>query len=319
MKHTIERHGQLFIGVAFVAAVTGILVPRMSPSAELLLIGALIVLTGVPHGALDTVFARTRYDLTSWQRWMGFALVYCGVASSVVLLWLYSPTLFLIGFLILSGAHFSGDPTHGTSVLSRIAYGGAILILPSLRFGAEFKHLLGVLVGTDAAAKVVPWIGGMAALWVCLLVFSALREWRRSRRTALELVAVGAIALCVPPLLSFTLFFCAMHSARHILRTFSVVEPRARKGVAAAGLLPMIGVVVIGALLWRISNAQAIETKVIQLLFVGLAALTVPHMAIVEPFRMRGWPVGPYLEFIDSLYSLDCMTTRSARASDQTS
>jgi len=292
MNHTLRRQGIVFSVLALAAAVAALLVPRMSASSELLLIGALIVVLGVPHGALDTVFARTRYDLSSWHRWLGFTLAYCGVMASVALLWFYSPSLFLLGFLVISAAHFSGDPTTGTTVLSRIAYGGAVVILPALRFGPEFEHLIGVLVGPHAAGRVVPWIAAATAPWLCLLVVSAVREFRHSRRTALELTAVGLLMLCVPPLVGFTLFFCGMHSARHIIRTLSLVDPRKRRAVAAAGVVPMIGVLGLGALLWILTGARPVETKLIQLLFVGLAALTVPHMILVEPFRLRGWQQG---------------------------
>ncbi len=289
MNHALRRQGIAFSVLALAAVITTLFVPRMNAPNELLVIGALIVLMGVPHGALDTVFARTQYDLSSWPRWLGFTLTYCGVMASVALVWLYSPSLFLIGFLVLSAAHFSGDPTPGTSLLSRIAYGGAVLILPALRFGPEFEHLIGVLVGPHAAGRVFPFIDAASAPWLCLLVICTVREFRRSRRTALELTAVGLLVLCVPPLLGFTLFFCGMHSARHIIRTLSLVDPRKRKAVAAAGVLPMIGVLGLGALLWLLAGARPVETKLIQLLFVGLAALTVPHMALVEPFRLRGW------------------------------
>lgn len=292
VNRTLQWQGQLFSVIALAAAVTALLVPRMAPSGELLLIGVLIVLVGVPHGAVDTVFARTRYDLSSWQRWLGFTLAYVGVMCMVVLLWVYSPSFFLLGFLLLSGAHFSGDPTTGTPALSRIAYGGAVLVVPSLRFGPELSHLFSVLVGADAAASVAPWISAASGPWVCLLAVCSLYESRRSRRTALEFAAVGALALCVSPLLGFTIFFCGMHSARHIIRTLNLVGPAQRKTVATAGVLPMIGVIGVGALMWWLQGAQPIETKLVQLLFVGLAALTVPHMLIVEPFRLRGWSEG---------------------------
>lgn len=289
MNHAVQRQGVVFSVVALVAALAALFVPRMTAPNELLVIGALIVLMGVPHGALDTEFARTRYSLASWQRWLVFTLAYCGVMASVAVVWYYSPSLFLIGFLILSAAHFSGDPTPGTMALSRLAYGGAVVILPALRFGPEFEHLFGVLVGPDAAGRVVPWIDVAAAPWLCLLAVSTIREFRRSRQTALELTAVGLLVLCVPPLLSFTIFFCGMHSARHIIRTLRMADPLKRTAVVVAGVVPMIGVLGLGVLLWILAGARPVETKLIQLLFVGLAALTVPHMALVEPFRLRGW------------------------------
>jgi len=135
VNHMVQRQGIVFSVLALVASLAALFVPRMTAPNELLVIGALIVLMGVPHGALDTVFARTRYSLASWQRWLVFTLAYCGVMASVAVVWYYSPSLFLIGFLVLSAAHFSGDPTAGTALLSRLAYGGAVVILPVLRFG----------------------------------------------------------------------------------------------------------------------------------------------------------------------------------------
>jgi hypothetical protein len=37
--------------------------------------------------------------------------------------------------------------------------------------------------------------------------------------TAVELGAVGVLAIVAPPLIAFVVFFCGMHSARHILRS----------------------------------------------------------------------------------------------------
>jgi len=82
-----------------------------------------------------------------------------------------------------------------------------------------------------------------------------------------------------------------MHSARHIVRTWHYVGAGAGQAarLGRAALLPTFGTLVLGAAVAYCWRAQPLEAGLIQWLFVGLAALTVPHMALVEPVRWRGW------------------------------
>jgi hypothetical protein len=55
--------------------------------------------------------------------------------------------------------------------------------------------------------------------------------------------------------------------------------------------LPMLGVLLASATAWHFLDGMPINGAIIQLVFVGLAALTVPHMALVERVRLQGWMV----------------------------
>jgi hypothetical protein len=48
-------------------------------------------------------------------------------------------------------------------------------------------------------------------------------------------------------------------------------------------------VFVSGTVAWQFRSGLTIDAKIIQILFVMLGALTVPHMIIVEPIRIKGW------------------------------
>jgi Brp/Blh family beta-carotene 15,15'-monooxygenase len=131
-----------------------------------------------------------------------------------------------------------------------------------------------------------PWLLGTA--------LTAAWQARSNWLTCLEMAVAAALALLAPPLLGFAVFFCAMHSARHIVRTWHYVGAglgqAARLGRAA--LLPTLGTLALGAAVAYCWRTQPLEAGLIQWLFVGLAALTVPHMALVEPVRWHGWVRG---------------------------
>ena len=294
MTRALRVQGWAFCAAALGAAAGSALLPRLGvpnlgAGAELIVAAALIVLLGVPHGGLDAIFALHLYRVRTVRRWAGFGVLYGLLAAGVVAVWLVAPALFLAGFLLVSAAHFSGDPGPGTRALSRVAYGGAVVVLPALLHGPEVARLFSLLVGPPAAEAVMGWLAPLGLPWAAALAGLAAAEARRSPRTALEMIAVGALAVCAPPLVGFTVYFCAMHSARHILRTLDWAGRPGRWLVAASGALPTLGAVALAGAGWAWFSRAPFEAGLVQAVFVGLAALTVPHMALVERVRLAGW------------------------------
>ncbi len=107
------------------------------------------------------------------------------------------------------------------------------------------------------------------------------------------MAAVGLLALLAPPLLAFTVFFCGMHGARHILRTVKYSGRPFRALLAARALAPTLGFLCVLAVAFYELRHLTWEARLIQLVFVALAALTVPHMMLVEQIRFSGWVEKP--------------------------
>jgi beta-carotene 15,15'-dioxygenase len=292
VNRTLRVQGAVFCVIAVLGTLASVFLPRMPPRVELVTVAVLIAILGVPHGALDTVFARQRFALRATLAWVAFAVVYGVMMLSVVLLWWAAPGVFLLGFVVISAWHFSGDPVTGTPTIIRIVQGGAVLILPALRHRSELAILFGMLV-TPAAAEGMSSVLSLVAMpWAAAVVLCFVAVFRRSLQTSLELLAVGTLATFATPLLGFTIFFCGMHSARHVLRTVSYAESGTRRSLAAAIAAPMLGVACLAVLAWLLRGDLPLATRVVQLVFVGLASVTVPHMALVEPVRLAGWRDG---------------------------
>ena len=284
MTGALRLQGTLFCALALAVVAACALLRLADGGAALAVVAVLIVVLGVPHGALDTVFARRRLGVRSVAGWVGFAAGYLLLAAGVVGIWRLAPQVFLLGFLLLSAAHFAGDPVAGTRAASRAAYAGAVLILPALFHEAEIARLFAALAGpSDGLAHALHLL---AWPWAMALAGCAAIE---PRRTGAELLAAGLLAAAAPPLIGFAVFFCAMHGARHILRTAADMPARA---LLVAGVAPMLGTLVLGACAWFWLGDIAVDARLIQVVFVGLAALTVPHMALIERARRDGWARG---------------------------
>ncbi len=285
----LRLQGLFFCCGAILLAAMAASLGQLNSQIELLVIASLILVLGVPHGALDTIFASQIYGIDSLRGWIFFGSIYLFLSALVVGIWLLQPAIFLLAFLFISAFHFSGDPVEGTPWPTRALYGGAVVILPTALHAVETARLFSLLAGESAAALVMPWLGLLAWPWLGGLILAGIQRSRTDWLTALELVAVAALSVFAPPLLSFTLFFCAMHSARHILRTINYSAQSSRLFVLAAALLPMFGVLVVSLIAWYFLQSTPLDARIVQIVFVGLAALTVPHMALVERVRLSGW------------------------------
>ncbi len=285
----LRLQGLVFCGAAILLAAVAATLGPLGSQIELIVIASLSLILGVPHGALDTIFARQIYGIQNLRGWICFSTIYLFLSAFVVGIWLLQPAIFLLAFLFISAFHFSGDPAAGTPWPARALYGGAVVILPAALHAVETTRLFSLLAGESATDLAMPWLVLLSWPWLAGLILAAIQRMRTDWLTALELFSVGILSVVTPPLLSFTLFFCAMHSARHILRTIDYSEKSSRVFILGAALLPMFGVLSASFVAWYFLRTTPIDARIIQIVFVGLAALTVPHMALVERVRLSGW------------------------------
>lgn len=289
--------GAVFCVVAMLATGFSLTISTLDERTGLAVLGVLVVLLSVPHGALATVFARQAYRVRSVGAWAVITVVYLMLAAAVVLVWLSSPGVFLLGFLLVSAVHFSGDPARGTPPLTRGLYGGAMIVLPTLLHGAEVRRLFTMLADDATAAATVSHMSLLALPWLASLSVTAILRFRRDRLTALEVASVGLSATLAPPLLAFGVFFSGMHSALHILRTFDYAGHGSPRLVAGSAMGPLLGITALSAVAWYLFRDVPVDARAIKIVFVGLAALTVPHMALLEPIRLSGWGRGAAASF----------------------
>lgn len=288
MKYSLSLQGTAFSLLALAVSLASAVLPRLDPRSELLLLALLIFFLGVPHGALDTIFARRLYQVRSLRDWVIFSFCYLLIAAAVVALWWWLPAVFLTGFLLVSAFHFSGDLETGTSALLRFWYGGAVLVLPALFHEREVAALFSYLVTGDFAVQSAAVMHWMATPWLLGLGVTLLWQARTNWSTSMALVAVSLLATLAPPLLGFTVFFCAMHSARHALRTQYYAGGMRFGWLVKKSIPPMAACAVVGAVLWLRFDSMPFEAEVVRILFIAMAALTIPHMWLIESVRLSG-------------------------------
>ena len=284
----LKIQGVLFSLLALILTAAALLLPSLNPQVELYVFATLVLVLGVPHGALDPIFARQLYGIQTLPGWVFFAVIYVTLGALVVWLWWLMPGVFLLLFLAASAVHFSGDLVPQTPRIARICYGGAVIFFPVLLHATEVTQLFGFLAGTSAADTLVAGMRWLAWPWLMATALVSCFMWRRDWLTALEMTSVSLLAIAVPPLLAFTVFFCVMHSARHALRAQQYAALSAPR-LLLTSAAPMIAVLAGTVLSLYFFKDLSIDKHIVQLVFVGLAALTAPHMLLVERVRYAGW------------------------------
>ncbi len=288
LSATIRLQGAIFSLTAWLLVLGGAFFPGTDSRTELLVSAFAILFLGVPHGALDTLYAKPLYRLQSSGAWIVFGAAYAGLAALVVALWALVPFAFLLGFLLVSAFHFSGDPVEGTPVVFRALYGGAIIVFPALIHAGPVTELFSFLAGVETATLLVDALHGLAFAWLFATLWVAVRHAKINLVSSLELVSVSVLAIFASPLIAFCLFFCGMHSIRHILRTREFPEKKSNLHLLQVAWLPFLLTLAGASAGWYFLSDASLDGRLVQLLFVCLAALTVPHMLLVDRLRFFG-------------------------------
>jgi Brp/Blh family beta-carotene 15,15'-monooxygenase len=264
-------------------AVMTVLQPNLT--VQILLLVPFVAIFGLPHGALDLPIAQAIWPLNGWQGTAYFVALYLGLAGAVILAWTYFPGFSLFAFLIYSAIHFAGD-WEDAPVILRWTGGAATIGAPSLFHRDEVATIFGYLAPmppATLAATVLACVGAVALVATLIIVVSqpAVRT-----RAVLEQIVLWVAALCLSPLIYFIVYFCALHSVRHMTLTLNWIDDR-RTAVHLSIALSVVTVLTGFASIGIIQGVglETIENAISKTVFIGLAALTVPHLILVDQFR----------------------------------
>ncbi|MGI9253618.1 MAG: Brp/Blh family beta-carotene 15,15'-dioxygenase, partial [Thermomicrobiales bacterium] len=209
-------------------------------------------------------------------------------------IWKTAPAPWLILFLIISAVHFSEDWAGELPWWGRLAAGCAIIALPAFSHRDGVVEVFSRLIPFEPAAAIAGGLSVIALPALSLALLAVFIQRPRRPAVAAELLAIAAIGIALPPLLYFVAYFCGMHSLRQTLHTASSLGATTLIGaIRMAAPVTTVTILGIGALLPWLGSSP--DDQVLRAVFVGLASLTVPHMALnlwVEfgPRRRRDVP-----------------------------
>lgn len=274
----------LFVSaLAFAIATTTLGSPDLR--TQVLLLAPLVAVLGVPHGALDLPIAEALWPLDGWGKKARFALVYLFLAVVVMGLWALSPGVALALFLVYSAVHFSGDWATA-ALLQRWTGGAATVAAPAVFRNQEVADIFGFLVPPDAAILVAGGLAIVGGATLSVFVISLVLRPAFRTRASFEQIGVWVGAACLAPLAYFIVYFCALHSVRHFARAMAFIQDRSR-AIYMAGLVTAATILtaLAGFLYLQQFGTQMVEGSILRVVFIGLAALTVPHMILMDRFH----------------------------------
>jgi Brp/Blh family beta-carotene 15,15'-monooxygenase len=268
--------------------------PTLLSSASLLAIAA-ILLMGVPHGGLDGTVARRSGWPSGTGPWILFHLAYLLLAAAVVALWWRFPLASLVVFLLISALHFGSSDIRHISRFNKpeawlplMAHGGLVVIaIPAFQSRAV-EPLFAVLVDAKSSLWLLAQIDRLLLPWAtCVFFYLIYTVYQpRWRGAFYNLCLLILLAFLLPPLVSFALYFCLWHSRNHMLRIWKSIAPDKRRRSAIETVVYSFLAYAAAALYFMLqidmNGTAAFAPSMVQLTFIGLAALTVPHMLLID-------------------------------------
>lgn len=259
----------------------------LSSTIQLVVLGSVIMLLGLPHGALDPWIAqRIGLRNTPLQIFI-FTSVYLMLAALVVLLWLWFPALSLFIFLMISAWHFSGDWIKTVKQPFRMGAGALLLLMPigfhTENVGTIFLALSDIHGASLATTLSLPSWFLVTAMILIAAAAAAQRQWQSS----LEFLSLLLLAYFTPPVIYFTLYFCLLHSPRHLLGLLITAPADTHPQLLRMMVIYTLSSLVLIGGLWWLWSALPSSTLILKLIFISLAAVTVPHMLLIFAAQIK--------------------------------
>jgi len=276
MKNATRSFSNAFLMVTTVLSVAVILGLHPSPATGLWVLVLTVIVLGLPHGTLDPLVAQSAFPALRKET---FYLLYLSASASVVLAWIAWPKAALGCFLLIAAFHFGSDLEDESRVWLRACYGVTIITLPCVLHSRDVAAIYRMLAlqSTGDYVALSQWIACAAGAATSIGV--GLNVKSEPRRVA-EVTVILLSGVFLPPLVFFSCYFGLLHSPRHLIETACSLGVKTLERLLTMTAPILATTLCLAAIGWRVLSRYSFQQRTLLSVFVGLAALTVPHMVL---------------------------------------
>lgn len=289
-----ERLSQFYLLFLCLSGMTYILSLVLSVSIPLnvliLSFAIMVLILGVPHGALDYYIAKQAFETKHIFWLILFFISYIVVASMSTYLWYLFPTVCLVLFLLISIFHFASDWRNSLQFSTSIALAALVICGPAVFYANSILHIFeGLMIGTESAKNIaqIMLIIAVSASVVLLVnvlqgYFTTVRFWIRY-----ELLGLALSSLLMPPLVHFVLYFCLLHALKHMYDFADCQQVSLKKVFVISA--PVVSLTAILSLMipYFFPNTN-FESSIYRIIFISLFGLTMAHMLVISYWHKYG-------------------------------
>jgi len=260
----------------------------------------LILTIGISHGALDNQKGKKISQLYNIKKSYLFYLIYSLIGISIIIFWLFFPTVSLILFLVVASYHFGKEDTefliNNKNVSNLILYflkGSLIIIAPLMFHFVETVNIFKLLlIENEKFYLFLNFIEDnriiLFALSISLLssIYYFLKDYKIINILIfLDFFSIIVLNYFLTPLIAFTVYFCFLHSFRHSISLITELNENSLKiGVITfikkAMPLTVLTAIIYVISLYFLSNFYQLNDAILKVIFIGLASLTFPHILL---------------------------------------
>ena len=249
------------------------------------------ILFGIPHGALDNTIARMKGWPNTVNYFFVFHFIYIVISLLVIVFWLYQPLISLIIFLLISGLHFAHSEYNHNEKINKVSFFSHAALVPIIIPWMHTEEVIDIflLLADDTATLLIPIITYLFYAWVLVFFLYTVNFIKRksSLQRYSQLIISLILIYVLPPLISFSIYFCLIHGPRHmnkVLRKLSKKEKH--QAIKETIIYSIVTFVLIFFSAYYVSDNKMISEDLLRITFIALAALTVPHMILVDYMKI---------------------------------
>jgi len=260
----------------------------------------LILIIGVSHGAYDHIKGRSLLKIYNINNIFIFYLSYILVGLIVIFTWFVTPSISLLIFLIFASFHFGKEDSQFLLKKRSITYSiffvfkGLLIVTAPLYF--NFVETINIfkllLIENENFYRYLDWIESknilitLISLSFLVNILLIIVNFKISNLTLLlDFASILILNYFLSPLVAFTIYFCFLHSIRHIIAIANEVNNRnfydgLKEFIKKASTLAIVTVILFILALIITYNYFEINDAILKIIFIGLASLTFPHILL---------------------------------------